>query len=341
MNAQTEIVDQLDAWREALRTGKPVAYERGSPTAGYFKTRARNTDRSIRWDAVAIWQSDGEWCCARTGPIGAPIHADAIEELFAGCNSTPISYELFQHIVEGGDWPEDVKPVETARGLAPHEAAAAELKAQQEAAKAWAKALGHKPETQEEADKAANYAETFGKIEKSSDKARAAEKEPHLEAGRAVDAKWKPITEGAALAKKWAKGLSEDYARAEAARRQREADEANRKARAEYEAAKARADQEAALAAKGVVVPQFAPPPEPPKVIAAEPVKLGTGSRRQSLRKVATWEITDSTAMLKFFAERNIKSDALLAAALADAKTLMAAGIEVPGVVKGEREEIV
>jgi hypothetical protein len=341
MNAQTEIVDQFDAWREALRTGKPVAYERGSPTSGYFKVRGRNTDRSIRWDAVAIWKTDGEWFCQRPGPIGAPIHADSIEELFADCNSTPISYELYETIAHGGAWPEDIAPVETAPDLAPHEAAAVELKAQQDAAKAWATALGGKPATQQDADKAANYAEAFGKIEKSSDKARTAEKEPHLEAGRAVDAKWKPITEGAALEKKWAKGLSEDYARAEAARRQREADEANRKAFAEYEAAKARADQEAALAAKGVAVPQFAPPPEPPKVIAAEPVKLGTGSRRQSLRKVATWEITDATAMLKFFAERNAKSDALLAAALADAKTLVAAGIEVPGVVKGEREEIV
>ena len=345
MNAQTEIVaaepvDQFSAWREALRTGKPVAYERGQPTAGYYKRRSRNQDRSIRWDVVAIWQDAGEWICAVSGGY-APRNADEIEELFANVNATPISYEMFTLISDGGTWPEDVAPVETAPDLAPHEVAAAELKAQQDAAKAWALALGGKPATQEQADKAANYAETFGKIEKSSDKARAAEKEPHLEAGRAVDAKWKPITEGAALAKKWAKGLSEDYARAEAARRQREADEANRKARAEYEAAKARADQEAALAAKGVVVPQFAPPPEPPKVIAAEPVKLGTGSRRQSLRKVATWEITDSTAMLKFFAERNIKSDALLAAALADAKTLMAAGIEVPGVVKGEREEIV
>jgi len=339
MNAQTEIVDQFDAWRRAHATGTRVEWDGKTPSAGYYRRSRRAQDRSLVYDAVGIWFEFDEWQCVVTGGF-RPTHSDEIVELFAGCNSTPISYELYETIANGGPWPEYIVPVETAPDLAPHEAAAAELKAQQDAAKAWALALGGKPATQEQADKAANYAEAFGKIEKSSDKARTAEKEPHLEAGRAVDAKWKPITEGAALAKKWAKNLSEDYARAEAARRQREADDANRKARAEYEAAKARADQEAALAAKGVAVPQFAPPPEPPKVIAAEPVKLGMRSRRQSLRKV-TWEITDSTAMLKFLAERNAKSDALLAAALADAKTLMAAGIEVPGVVKGEREEIV
>jgi hypothetical protein len=344
--------DQFQAWREALRTGKPVAYEHGQPTAGYYKTRARNADRSVRWDAVAIWKDEHlGWCADRTGPRAAPMLAEEIEELFVGCNSTPISYELFEHIANGGAWPEDVAPVEAAPDLAPHEAAAAELKAQQDAAKAWATGLKdaegktRKPATQEEADKAANYAEVFGKLEKTADKTREAEKAPHLEAGRAVDAKWKPTIESAATAKKWAKGLAEDFAKAEAARRAEEARIANEKAQREYAEAqakaKAEAEQRAALEAKGVQLPEFAPPPEPPKVIAADPVKIGTGSRRQSLRKVPTWEITDASAMLKFFAERNIKSDAILAAALADAKTLMTAGISVPGVVKGEREEIV
>src|ERR1700677_112004 len=88
MNAVAE-VDQFEQWRIALATGKPVAYERGAPTAGYFKCRDRNADRSLRWDAVGIWRDGDTWYCQRTGRR-APEHADEIEELFVNINSQPI-----------------------------------------------------------------------------------------------------------------------------------------------------------------------------------------------------------------------------------------------------------
>ncbi len=345
MNAIVE-VDQFSAWREALRTGKPVEYTKGQPTAGYYKRRARNTDRSIRWDAVGIWKQDDEWrCYANAGFV--PTYLDEIEELFVSVNSTPISYELFTAVCEGGAWPEDVALVEPAPDMSLAEAAANELKAQQKAAKDWILALGRKPQTQAEADLASNYAEAFGKIENAAKKAHKAEKEPFLEGGRAVDAKWKPTIESAETAKKWAKSLSDEFAIAETARRKREADEANRKAQAEFAAAKAKADaeeaQRKALEAKGVVVPEFAPAPiiTPPKAVVAEPVRVGTGSRRQSLRKLTNYEITDATALLHWLADRNTKSEDLLGAALKDAKACIVAGLEVPGARSFETEQVI
>jgi hypothetical protein len=340
--------DQFEEWRRALASGKPVAYERGQPRAGYYRLRARNFDRSIRWDALAIWRDEDslEWYATRTGPYPAPTGADAIEELFVNANSTPISYELFESIMAGGAWPDAVAPVETAPELPPHEAAAAELKAQQDAIKAWLAELGHKPQTQEEADRAANWATAFAAIESKAEKLRKAEKAPFLEQADVVDAKWVPTREAAKIAKAWAKKLSDDFAIAETARRKREADAENARLAAEYAAAKAAEDarlaNEERLRARGAHVPEFAPPPkvEPPKAVVAEPVKLGTTGKRQSLVKTTTYEIIDAGALLRWLADRNIKSEALLAAALADAKTLLAGGFEVPGVKTGVVEQL-
>lgn len=350
-----ETPDQFSAWRLALATGKPVEYTRGSPTAGYFKIRQRNPDRSIRRDALAIWRAEesGDWVCWRTGPYAPPNHVDEIEELFVNSNSTPISYELFVTVSQGGAWPEDVTPIEVVAELPPHEAASAELKGQQDAAKAWllglkdAEGKGRKPASQEEADKAANYGNAFHAIEKKVEKLREAEKAPHLVAAAEVDAKWVPTREAAKAAKTWAKKLSDDFAIAETARRKREADEENARRQSEFAAAMAAEDARVAneerLRAKGVMVPEFAPPPRdiaPPKAVVAEPVRVGTSGKRQSLRTIPTYEIDDASALLRFLADRNVKSPALLGVALKDAQAFHEAGIAVPGLKVGSREEM-
>lgn len=82
----------------------------------------------------------------------------------------------------------------------------------------------------------------FRKASKDAENARKAEKEPHLEAGRAVDAKWKPITTKATrgvdackealtpyrAAKQQAKDAAAAKAREEAAEMERQAQEAFR-----------------------------------------------------------------------------------------------------------------
>lgn len=344
-----EPTDQFAAWREALATGKPVAYERGQPTAGYYKVRDRNQDRSIRWDAVAIWRDEetDEWVCMRTGPRRAPTHADEIEELCASCTSTPISFDLFTSISEGGAWPEQIAPVEIPDNLPPHEAEAAKLRAQQDAARAWLLAIGGRVTTKDEADKAANFAGEFTKIETKAKKLHAAEKAPFIEGGKAVDAKWFPTRDAAAEAKTWAKRLSDDFAVAETRRRQREADEENAKRLAEFEKAqaeeRARLQTEERMRAVGAPVPEAAVPPPavvPLRMVAAEPVRIGTTGRKQSLVKVKTYAIDDATALLHFLAERNAKSPALCDAALRDARLLAEAGVEVPGLLIGSKEEM-
>lgn len=56
---------------------------------------------------------------------------------------------------------------------------------------------GQPVETQGQADAIGRIVGEVKRIKKDADEARKAEKEPHLEAGRAVDAKWKPLAERA------------------------------------------------------------------------------------------------------------------------------------------------
>lgn len=335
-----QVTDQFSAWRTALETGKPVEYTKGSPTAGYYRLRARNKDRSLRWDALAVWEDDGNWYCLRSGPFAAPKHADEIEELFVSCNSSPISYELFESVSAGGAWPDEVAPADVAPDLLPHEAAAAELKIQQDAAKAWLHELGHKPQAQTEADRAANFASEFAKIEKRVIGLHEVEKRPILDAGKEVDGRWFVTRDAAKAAKIWAKSLSDDFAIAEKARRQREADEENARRKRDFEKAETeRLANEERLRARGVQLPEMArAPAEAPKPVVAEPVRVGTVGRRQSLRTVPTYEIDDATSILRFLAERNVKSPKLLEIALADATAFHEAGVAVPGLKVGTKD---
>lgn len=77
----------------------------------------------------------------------------------------------------------------------------------------------------------------FRKAGADADKARKAEKEPFLEAGRQVDAKWKPISDKADRGKKACSEALTPYRTA----KQRAKDEAARKAREEAEAREAEA----------------------------------------------------------------------------------------------------
>lgn len=105
-------------------------------------------------------------------------------------------------------------------------------------------------ENQAQADEVSRLMDEHRKAVKDADAARTEEKKPHLEAGKAVDAKWKPLIDGANLAvdacKKtlapWLMKLeAEKRAAAEAARLEAEA-----KAQAAADAMRAAADNDLA-----------------------------------------------------------------------------------------------
>ena len=339
-------------WNKRL-TGESIEAPDEGIAAGYFRNaywQSNGTAKRVKeFEAVAFWQDEGgEWCCARSKfGDGSNMAFDQMQELFSSCCKSPVSYEAYTAFLDTGLWPEDAARTEAAPDepeLPPDEALARELAKQQKAAKEWLTKLGHKPETQAEADKAANYGAEFAAIETKAEKARKAEKEEILEAGRKIDAKWKSVTEPAAVAKKWAKGLSDDFIKTESARRAESARIENERIQREHAEAVAKAQREAEEAAAALPIgcdpPPVELPREPAPVVAPEPVRVGTGARRASLVKREVWVISDARKLLAWLSERNQHTQDLLDAALADAASHARLGAEVPGIEKTIMESV-
>ena len=200
--------------------------------------------------------------------------------------------------------------------------------------------LGHRAILAGEADKAANFGTEFDKIRKKAVALHTTEKEPFLAGGREVDSRYFPTRDAAIIASKWAKGLSDDYVKAENARRTEEARLANEAAR--KKAAQTRPNATRRWRQGRTMRPSAFPrPPLPePKTIVAEPVRVGTAGRRQSLRTIETWELDSIGQLLLFLSERNHFSADFIDAAAKEGRALAKAGADVPGMKKVITEEV-
>ncbi len=315
----TATVDPRAFWKDAL-AGRNPDHTRGKAECGYYRMRQRDGS-SI---GVAIWRDDEGGLCAKIGKRnGQTIEADREEEfcdqVFAWCLQIPVSEEAYWHWYDNGSWPEDLPDVraqveERLTEISEHfgHNAPPELVIQETVkellaeAKKWLEGIGGKIATQEQADKAANFADRFAELEKEAEKTRVAEKEPHLKDSRDTDAKWQPIKREAEAAKKWAKALPTEFFKAELARKAQEA---------------------AAKAAQGAVI-------QP----ADLKVKAGTRGRGVSLRTTKVVRCTDFEALLGHYLkdDRFKREAAPLLARLAEAD--LKAGHTIPGAVLEDQQ---
>jgi hypothetical protein len=315
--------DQWTYWASALG-GNFIEdlIQRGNPQSGFYR------DRHTR--AIAIWRVDsGELMCSVTSGY-APRYADEIDELFGFVCRAPITRELYMHIANGGAWPEDVQlPArgagDNSQSLPSHELMTAQINDMIDEARKWLASIGGTIESQEHADKAANFAGAFGELEKQADKARKDEKEPHDKAAKAVQAKWLPVIELAAEKKTWLKKEFEKFALAEKRRRE---EEARRLAEEQRKAA-----EEAARAA----AENGEQPPEPPQVEEPAPIKnvaAGTRGTRVALKTRVDYVVTDLPTFSAHLAALDNPPPEFVEACRKIANRLGAAGANPPGVEK-------
>jgi hypothetical protein len=163
---------------------------------------------------------------------------------------------------------------------------------------------------------------------KDADKARAAEKKPHDDAGKAVQAKWKPLLDRADMAVDTCKRVLAPWlAKKEA------------EARAAAEAARKEAEARAAAAAEALVKDAKKANADANRAEKARPQAAG-GARATTLRSYFTAELTDARSALAHYVATNpgaIKS-ALQALADTDVREGKRA---IPGFIIHEEKRVV
>ena len=202
--------------------GATLPIHENEPQPGYYRVRESKAGPFL---AVALWRENG---VLRALKQGRPADAGA---LWTWCCRHPIAYELYVAVAERGEpWPDAIPAPAAASpgfghnraGLDPALALLDDITALGDAASDWLAAVGTIT-AQSQADKAGNFAEAFGRLEKQAEAARTSEKKPVLDEGRAIDAKWKPVVAAAEAHKKRLKQAIEPFLLAERTRLEEEA----------------------------------------------------------------------------------------------------------------------
>lgn len=170
-------------WQEAL-AGRIGPIHDSDPQQGFYRVRDGKGGPFL---PVAIWQQDGQWIALRNGK-----DADAAA-IWTWCCRNPITEEAYYAALETGKWADVAEGIGHNSGeLDPFE----RLTDQIEAAKANVKTYS-KIDSDEMQAKAQSARARLNELSNEAEKIRKQEKEPHFEAGKAVDAKWQPLVKGA------------------------------------------------------------------------------------------------------------------------------------------------
>ncbi|TBB44183.1 hypothetical protein ELH49_09110 [Rhizobium ruizarguesonis] len=298
------------AWWQNALAGTIGPIHDGDPQQGYYRTRFKDKP----WEPVAIWFEDGKWHAMR-----GDRQVDA-SDIWTWCCRNPITYEAYTKAIEGGGWDDEPEAPQMGHNLpadlSPFEALELEFASEKEQAEAFMK----KPiTTQAEADRAAIWSKRLSTIAKKATDLHKVEKQPHLDAGRNVDNKWRELKEEPdAISKRLKRHMDaflqeearkererQAAARVEADRIQREADAA----RVAAEKAAAKNDNDAAaIAAQNNAIAeaerlaQQAAAAE--RDAQARNASAGRTGAKVSLRTFVFAEVTDFDALLMALKDR-------------------------------------
>lgn len=240
----TKIMNRWQWWQTALadpsQIGKTLIASESDPQQGYYRTRRKDG----QWEPVAIFYPEGsdQIVGYRNGR-----EVRDVNELWVWSLRQPISYEAYEKAMAGGGF--DDEPPAPARigdnsgDSDPFEALRIEYLGEKELAEEFMK---QKVTTQAQADKVAIWAKRLTAIKSKAEGLHKVEKQPHLDAGRAVDDKWRELkSEPDELAKRLKahiKPFLQEQIRAEEERQRKARDEAEKARRAAEEAARKAAE---------------------------------------------------------------------------------------------------
>lgn len=308
-------------WREAL-AGKAPPIDANSPQCGFYRKR---DGKGGAWVPVMIRYDDAGALRCR---VGSDSNADP-HDVWTWCANHPISKDDARHAFEHGSFPGDAP----AAGNAGDVPLADQINDYAATALDWLNKTGISDKSS--SDMAANFRAELLRLGKEADRQRDAEKRPHDEAAKAVQAKWRPVIDAAQSAADAIRAALTRWMTAEEKRQaadrqakweaEKRAADAARKAVEEQRAKMMRDDPIAAITSPEPEMPSLPPPPDPVKVNAG-----GQRGRATGLRTVTKYVVADHAKALAFFAEsEDVRS---LIQKLAERASK--AGVDVPGVVK-------
>lgn len=287
-----------DYWRKAVAGNFGPVHD-GDPQPGFYRRRIKGGED----EAVAIWHDATQGMVAVSG--GKAI--DAAEIWTWVCNR-PITEDDYRRVERGDGWPDSIESMIGSNNPPPDEAMADEVDS---AITAALLALGAPCEVQADCDRLANHRDRLARLYKAREDQRKTEKQPHMDAAKAVDDRFKPvlakIEDAGSKIKKaitaWL--LKEEQKRREAAIAEMKRQEDVR---------------QAAIAANE-------PPPALEPLPEVEKPKAGTSGRTTALRTYKSAVIKDYAKALSHFAENAEVKE--LIQQLAD--RCARANIEIPG----------
>jgi hypothetical protein len=328
------MAENLDYYNAAL-AGKAPPISPDHPHAGRYRMRAGKGGPYL---PVIIHTPKGETeLAALIGPRAQAKTRPAVE-VWTYCGDKPVTEEAFRSAFETGVWPGDAPEIGDNSGNADL-SLAEQIKEYATMAVEWLAKLKYELPDATAKDRAANMRQHLLDLRKRADIERETEKRPHLEAGRAVDAKFKPIIEEADAAANDLRDALTTYMREEEAKLRAEQDAARKAEAARVTAENKRIEDERAalmrddpIAALTSDEPELLPPPPP-----SEPVRVQAGGqrgRRTGLRTVTKYVVTDFAAALAHCKDHPAIREAVEKVCCAQAK----AGAVVPGVEAREEK---
>lgn len=327
-----KIIDPWTWWQAALKNpakigSKELPVHDSDPRQGYFRVRY---GKDKPFEPVAIWKDeDGKWLAYRSG---REVNAEAI---WTSCCRNPVTHAAYLAAVDGKGWPDDDKvvalqvvPAEPSIGDNSGEVDQSEtLKDQIDAALAGMTAYA-KVSDDEIAAKALSLRNRLNELSGQAEKIRVKQKEPHLEAGKAVDAKWQPLVKSAKAGADKVRDAIGSW-ETEKLRRQREADRKAEDAR--------RAAEEAAREHQGDTAVIDAPAAVAPAETAPAPIKASYGKAASVSVKNVVKDVTDWKALAIYMCEHPVMQDTLRTLAQ---RALDAGRTNIPGITTAEEAKV-
>lgn len=314
--------DAYTYWRNAL-TGTFGPVHDGDAQPGFYRKRSH---KGGPWVPVAIWH-DGDGMVAKVGE--GMVDAD---DLWSWVCQAPITQAAYDKAMVGEGWGdvdgEVTAQVDDDRRNSDPENENEVIRDQIEAAKAGADAYA-KISDDDTLTKAQSLRSRLLELKGEAEKKHKAEKEPHLKAGRAVDAKWLPLAKDAEASANSIRAAMSAY-ETEKLRKKREEER-------KIEAARLAAEEDARKAAEAgkPVKPVFVEPTPPPTSMPA-PIK-GSYGRAASVGVVnVVTAITDQAALYEFLKDHPELRELMFSLA----KRAVAKGHTVPGVSVEEQAKV-